>query len=156
MRCFARGDAALPPEGDAAELYELTQEILEGAGLPAYEISNHARPGAECRHNLLYWRYHDYVGVGPGAHGRIVADGTRFATRQEKAPETWAARVASTGHATAERLPVAAADAVAEAVMMGLRLAEASTARASPARPGSRSTPRSPRVKSRGWSPAAF
>ena len=121
---FARGDAALPPEGDAAELYELTQEILEGAGLPAYEISNHARPGAECRHNLLYWRYHDYVGVGPGAHGRIVAGGTRFATRQEKAPETWAAGVASAGHATAERLPVPTADAVAEAVMMGLRLAE--------------------------------
>ncbi len=121
---FARGDAALPPEADAAELYELTQEILEGAGLPAYEISNHARPGAECRHNLLYWRYQDYVGVGPGAHGRFATAGVRHATRQEKAPETWAARVARDGHATAERFAVAADDAVAEALMMGLRLAE--------------------------------
>jgi len=121
---FARGDAALPPEGDAAELYEATQEILGAAGLPAYEISNHARPGAECRHNLLYWRYQDYVGVGPGAHGRFAAGGVRHATRQEKAPETWAARVARDGHATAERLAVPAEDAVAEAVMMGLRLAE--------------------------------
>jgi oxygen-independent coproporphyrinogen-3 oxidase len=121
---FARGDAALPPEGAAAELYELTQEILGAAGMPAYEISNHARPGAECRHNLLYWRYQDYVGVGPGAHGRFAAGGTRLATRQEKAPETWAARVAQDGHATAERLPVASDEAVAEAVMMGLRLAE--------------------------------
>lgn len=121
---FARGDAALPPEADAAELYELTQEILEAAGLPAYEISNHARPGAECRHNLLYWRYQDYVGVGPGAHGRFAAGGARHATRQEKAPETWAARVERDGHATAERFAVAADDAVAEALMMGLRLAE--------------------------------
>jgi oxygen-independent coproporphyrinogen-3 oxidase len=121
---FARGDAALPPEADAVELYEVTQEILGDAGLPAYEISNHARPGAECRHNLLYWRYEDYVGVGPGAHGRIAVGGARHATRQEKVPETWAARVERDGHATAERLPIAAEDAVAEAVMMGLRLAE--------------------------------
>ena len=121
---FARGDLALPPETEGAELYHLTQAILADAGLPAYEISNHARPGAECRHNLVYWRYQDYVGVGPGAHGRIVVDGQRLATRQEKAPETWAERVMREGHATVEQPVVAREEAVAEALMMGLRLAE--------------------------------
>ena len=70
-------------------LYETTQEMLEAAGLPAYEISNHARPGAECRHNLTYWRYGDYVGIGPGAHGRLTVDGQKFATRAHRAPEIW-------------------------------------------------------------------
>ncbi|MBL8835133.1 MAG: coproporphyrinogen III oxidase [Alphaproteobacteria bacterium] len=121
---FGRGDLVLPPENEGAELYHLTQAVLGDAGLPAYEISNHARPGAECRHNLVYWRYQDYVGVGPGAHGRIAIDGVRHATRQEKVPETWVSRAMREGHATVESLPVGRDDAVTEALMMGLRLAE--------------------------------
>ena len=120
----ARGDLALPDEDTAAALYDATQEILGAAGLPAYEVSNHARPGAECRHNLVYWRYEDYVGVGPGAHGRLVRDGHKLATRQEKAPETWLAAIARQGHATAEERPIAPREAAEEALMMGLRLTE--------------------------------
>jgi len=118
----ARGDVVLPDEDAAAELFETTQEVLAAAGLPAYEISNHARPGAECRHNLVYWRYEDYVGVGPGAHGRLTTDGKKLATRQERAPETWLAAVRDRGHATAEAREVAPRDAAEEALMMGLRL----------------------------------
>lgn len=120
----ARGDFALPEADTAAALFDTTQEILAAAGLPAYEISNHARPGAECRHNLVYWRYEDYVGVGPGAHGRLTVGGRRIATRQERAPETWLAAVRERGHATAEERSVAAREAAEEALMMGLRLTE--------------------------------
>jgi oxygen-independent coproporphyrinogen-3 oxidase len=121
---FARGEIRLPGEDEAADLYETTQEVLAAYGLPAYEISNHARPGAECRHNLVYWRYDDYVGVGPGAHGRLTIDGIKTATRQEKAPETWLAAVAARGHGTAERRAIAPDEAAREALLMGLRLAE--------------------------------
>jgi len=121
---YARGDFTLPDDETAAALFEATQALLGEAGLSAYEISNHARPGAECRHNLVYWRYEDYVGVGPGAHGRLTADGRKIATRQEKAPETWLARTAADGHATAERRTIAPRDAADEALMMGLRLGE--------------------------------
>ena len=76
----------------------MTQEICAGAGLPAYEVSNHARPGAECRHNLVYWRAHEYAGIGPGAHGRLDIDGKRHATATEKRPEAWLMRVESIGH----------------------------------------------------------
>jgi putative oxygen-independent coproporphyrinogen III oxidase len=120
----ARGDFALPSADDAAEMFEATQDILAAAGLPAYEISNHARSGAECRHNLVYWRYEDYVGVGPGAHGRITVVGRKLATRQQKAPETWLAEVRANGHATAEQRVVDAREAAEEALMMGLRLSE--------------------------------
>ena len=120
----ARGDLALPDEETAALLFETTQALLSDAGLPAYEVSNHARPGAECRHNLVYWRYEDYVGVGPGAHGRLTVDGRKIATRQEKAPETWLGRIAADGHATAERRAIAPREAADEALMMGLRLSE--------------------------------
>lgn len=120
----ARGDLALPSPELGADLFEATQAALDEAGLPLYEVSNHARPGGECRHNLVYWRYEDYVGVGPGAHGRITMDGRKLATRQERAPETWIARVRNEGHATAEERPVDAADAAQEALLMGLRLAE--------------------------------
>src|SRR5438094_494652 len=91
------GDLILPEEEDSAELFETTQERLEARGLPAYEISNHARPGAECRHNLAYWRYQDYVGVGPGAHGRLTRVGAKFATRQYRLPEKWLAAVETEG-----------------------------------------------------------
>jgi oxygen-independent coproporphyrinogen-3 oxidase len=120
----ARGDLRTPEEGDAEALYDETIALMERAGLPAYEVSNHARPGGACRHNLVYWRYEDYVGVGPGAHGRLTLDGVKTATRQEKLPETWLARVRESGHGTAERFAIAPDDAASEALMMGLRLDE--------------------------------
>jgi putative oxygen-independent coproporphyrinogen III oxidase len=120
----ARGEPLAADEDVAAALFEATQEILVAAGLPAYEISNHARPGAECRHNLAYWRYQDYLGVGPGAHGRVSRDGGKIATRQWRAPEAWLAAVESSGAALEEAAPLAREEAVAEMLMMGLRLAE--------------------------------
>ena len=88
-----RGAFELPGEEEAARMFELTQTRLEAAGLPAYEISNHARPGAACRHNLIYWRYQDYVGIGPGAHGRFAAGDTKRATRRASGPENWLGQV---------------------------------------------------------------
>jgi putative oxygen-independent coproporphyrinogen III oxidase len=120
----ARGDFTLPDEDLAAALYELTQERLDSAGMPSYEISNHARPGEESRHNLVYWRYGDYLGIGPGAHGRLTLSGAKLATRQLRAPETWLAAVDLHGHGTQEIIPVAAAERLEEMLMMGLRLAE--------------------------------
>jgi putative oxygen-independent coproporphyrinogen III oxidase len=120
----ARGDFALPDEETQATLYELTQARLEAAGLPAYEISNHACPGAECRHNLAYWHSADYVGVGPGAHGRLTLGGTRVATRQSRAPETWLAAAERQGHGSEERVIVAPEEHLEELLMMGLRLTE--------------------------------
>jgi oxygen-independent coproporphyrinogen-3 oxidase len=119
---WRRGDFILPEDDLAGALYEDTQEIMAAAGLPAYEISNHARPGAECRHNLVYWRYGAYLGVGPGAHGRLVEGGTRRATRMARAPETWLKRVEAGGHGTEEEVEIAPADRLAELLMMGLRL----------------------------------
>jgi oxygen-independent coproporphyrinogen-3 oxidase len=121
---YRRGELQVPAEDDAAALFELTQERLEAAGLPAYEISNHARPGAESRHNLTYWRYGDYVGIGPGAHGRLTIGAGKFATRQHRAPEAWLAAVEAAGHATRQRDPVAAEDRLSELMMMGLRTVE--------------------------------
>ena len=120
----ARGDFILPDDELAGELYELTQAHLAAAGMPSYEISNHARPGQASRHNLTYWRYGDYVGVGPGAHGRLTLDGRKWATRQAKAPETWLARVEADGHGTQETEIVEAEARAEEMLMMGLRLAE--------------------------------
>jgi putative oxygen-independent coproporphyrinogen III oxidase len=125
----ARGAFALPAEDQAAAMFELTQARLAAAGLPAYEISNHAHPGAACRHNLIYWRYQDYVGIGPGAHGRFAegrfaeAAGKR-ATRRASGPEAWLEAVERDGHGTAETAVVTGQDLVEEALMMGLRLAE--------------------------------
>src|SRR5262245_553656 len=121
---YRRGDFTLPDEDTAAALFETTQEALEQAGLPAYEISNHARPGEACRHNLTYWRYGDYAGVGPGAHGRLTLAGAKYATRQHRAPEAWLASVEQNGHATRQRDEVGAAARGEEMLMMGLRLAE--------------------------------
>ena len=119
-----RGELQVPEEDDAAALFELTQDVLGAAGLPAYEISNHARPGAESRHNLTYWRYGDYVGIGPGAHGRLTIGGEKFATRQHRAPEAWLTAVEAAGHATRQRDPVAPEDRLNELMMMGLRTVE--------------------------------
>jgi putative oxygen-independent coproporphyrinogen III oxidase len=125
----ARGDLVMPDEETAAALFEATQERLAAAGLPAYEISNHARPGAECRHNLAYWRYDDYLGIGPGAHGRVTQPrsdygGGKIATRQRRTPEAWLAAVERSGTAIDEMTPIAPETAVEEIVMMGLRLVE--------------------------------
>jgi oxygen-independent coproporphyrinogen-3 oxidase len=121
---FARGDFTLPDDDAAGALYEVTQARLDRAGLPAYEISNHARPGAESRHNLTYWRYGDYAGIGPGAHGRIGIAGDRIATRRLRAPERWLAAVERRGHGTDDRLMLSPQERGREMLMMGLRLAE--------------------------------
>ena len=120
----ARGDIVMPDEDTQAALYEATQGMLEAAGLPAYEISNHARPGAESRHNLTYWRYGDYVGIGPGAHGRLTVDGQKLATRAHRAPEIWLDRVAAQGHGAHADEPVGMTERRDELMMMGLRLTE--------------------------------
>jgi oxygen-independent coproporphyrinogen-3 oxidase len=126
---WRRGELSPPAEARAADLFEATQAAMAAAGLPAYEISNHAQPGEECRHNLTYWRYGDYVGIGPGAHGRLslpMGDGTvrKIATRQHRAPEAWLAGVETAGHATRARDDIGAPARLAEMVMMGLRLRE--------------------------------
>ena len=113
------------PEGELAQaLYEVTQEMTAAAGLPAYEVSNHAAPGEESRHNLTYWRYGEYAGVGPGAHGRVLTDAGRLATATERQPERWAERVEAEGHGIAERTMLGASEQMDEALIMGLRLSE--------------------------------
>jgi oxygen-independent coproporphyrinogen-3 oxidase len=114
----------LPDGGLAADMYLATQEICGAAGLAGYEISNHARPGAESRHNLVYWRYGDYAGIGPGAHGRLTVGGDRLAIEAVRAPETWLAALESAGSGCAERTLVTPGEQAAEMLMMGLRLAE--------------------------------
>jgi putative oxygen-independent coproporphyrinogen III oxidase len=118
------GKLITPDDDTARTLYDLTQEVCANAGLSAYEVSNHARPGAECRHNLVYWRGHQYAGIGPGAHGRLDIDGRRHATMTEKRPEAWLLRVETLGHGLVTDdvlLPEERAD---EFLLMGLRLAE--------------------------------
>jgi len=123
-RLYERGAFRLPDEEDAAELYRLTGEICAEAGLSAYEVSNYARPGAECRHNLVYWRYGDYAGVGPGAHGRLAAGGKKIATRALTAPGEWMASVEAKGHGLEAEEEVSAAEQGDEMMLMGLRLEE--------------------------------
>ncbi len=118
------GNLAIPGDELGRDLYDLTQLICAGAGLPAYEISNHARPGAECRHNLIYWRGHDYAGVGPGAHGRLTIGGRRYATETEKRPEAWLARVEAQGHGLIVDEKLTPGEQADEFLLMGLRLAE--------------------------------
>jgi oxygen-independent coproporphyrinogen-3 oxidase len=114
----------LPGAEAAAGMFEATQEVCEAAGLAAYETSNHARPGAEGRHNLIYWRYGDYAGIGPGAHGRLTVGGTRWATEAIRAPEAWLEAIEAGAGGSAARAPVAPAEQAIEMAMMGLRLAE--------------------------------
>jgi oxygen-independent coproporphyrinogen-3 oxidase len=116
----AKGELEPADPDHGAALYELTQAMTEGAGLPAYEISNHARPGEESRHNLIYWRYGAYAGVGPGAHGRR---GGAF-TRRHRKPENWLSALARNGHGIEEETPIAPDEAATEALLMGLRLRE--------------------------------
>jgi len=118
------GALKIPDEDSAVALYEVTQELTEAAGLPAYEISNHARPGAEARHNLLYWRYGAYAGVGPGAHGRLDIGAMRVATTTEKLPERWHDRVRREGHGFTQWRTIDAQEAAQEHLLMNLRLKE--------------------------------
>ncbi len=118
-----RGDWRIPEEELAADLYQLTQEKMSASGRPCYEVSNYARPGQECRHNLVYWRYQDYAAIGPGAHGRLTVDGKTLATRAHKAPETWLKAVES-HNGLAEKIPLTPEETFSEALLMGLRLRE--------------------------------
>lgn len=118
------GALTIADDDTAAALYEITQELTDAAGIPAYEISNHARSGAECRHNLLYWRYGDYAGVGPGAHGRLTLSGRRIAFSSERLPERWRAKVGAEGHAFLENVELTQRDAAREHLLMNLRLME--------------------------------
>jgi len=118
------GKLAVPNDDLGRDLYDLTQSICAAEGLPAYEISNHARPGAECRHNLVYWRGHEYAGVGPGAHGRLNIDGRRYATETEKKPEAWLQSVEANGHGLIVDEKLQPGEVADEFLLMGLRLAE--------------------------------
>ncbi|HEY5607862.1 MAG TPA: radical SAM family heme chaperone HemW [Alphaproteobacteria bacterium] len=120
----AAGKLIIPDDDNARALYDTTQDICTRAGLPAYEVSNHARPGAECRHNLVYWRAHEYAGIGPGAHGRLDVDGRRRATAAEKRPEAWLMRVESLGHGLVTDDVLTREERADEFLLMGLRLAE--------------------------------
>jgi putative oxygen-independent coproporphyrinogen III oxidase len=121
---YRRGKLRVPGPDLSADLYTLTQEMCEAAGLPAYEVSNHAVPGQESRHNLTYWRYGDYLGIGPGAHGRLIVGGRKYATAAEKAPATWCAKVNECGSGCEERFELHPRQQAEEAVLMGLRLRE--------------------------------
>jgi oxygen-independent coproporphyrinogen-3 oxidase len=125
----AAGKLSVPDDDTARALYDTTQDICAAHGLPAYEISNHARPGAECRHNLVYWRMHEYAGIGPGAHGRLNIgrldiDGDRHATATEKRPESWLTRVEQEGHGLVTDEVLTREEMADEFLLMGLRLAE--------------------------------
>jgi putative oxygen-independent coproporphyrinogen III oxidase len=120
----AAGKLKTPDEAVARALYDVTQEICAQHGLPSYEISNHARPGAECKHNLVYWRGEEYAGIGPGAHGRLDIDGVRHAIATEKRPETWLMRVEASGHGVSGDDLLNSEERADEFLLMGLRLVE--------------------------------
>jgi coproporphyrinogen III oxidase-like Fe-S oxidoreductase len=120
----AAGKLIVPDQDAALALYEITQEMTAARGLLPYEISNHAMPGQESQHNLLYWRYGEYAGVGPGAHGRLVVGGTRLATVAEKNPEAWAALVEAKAHGFTEITDISRSEQADEMLLMGLRLRE--------------------------------
>jgi oxygen-independent coproporphyrinogen-3 oxidase len=118
------GKIKTPQDDLAAALYETTQDITAAASLPAYEVSNHARRGAEARHNLIYWRYGCYAGFGPGAHGRLELGGKRIASVCERVPERWLEKVQTNGHGFIDWNEIAPADAAREHLLMNLRLVE--------------------------------
>ena len=118
------GRLIVPEDEVARALWDVTQETTRAAGLPAYEISNHARPGAESRHNLLYWRYGEYAGIGPGAHGRLDTPEGRVATSTERGPEQWVAKVEAQGHGVIANETLTRAEQADEYLLMGLRLTE--------------------------------
>lgn len=118
------GKLVVPDGEQSAVLYEATQEITEREGMPAYEVSNHARPGAESRHNLTYWRYGDYAGIGPGAHGRLTTGGVKLATATERRPEGWLSLVEAQGHGMIDQEVLEREAQADELLLMGLRLKE--------------------------------
>ncbi len=118
------GKLKVPDDDLAADLYAMTQDVCDAAGLPAYEISNHAIPGAESRHNLVYWRYDEYAGIGPGAHGRLKIDGVRHAMADERAPEVWLDKVEAWGDGLVVDDLLTTEEEGDEMLLMGLRLAE--------------------------------
>jgi len=118
-----RGEFSVPEADQAGEFYEVTQNILEEAGMPSYEISNHARAGQESVHNMTYWRYEDYAGIGPGAHGRLSLNGDKYATRGKRAPDVWMESVRQRGHGSHPFETVEHEQRAVECLMMGLRLA---------------------------------
>ena len=118
------GKLVVPDGEQSAVLYEATQEITEREGMPAYEVSNHARPGSESRHNLTYWRYGDYVGIGPGAHGRLTTGGAKIATAAERRPEGWLELVEAEGHGMVDQELLEREAQADELLLMGLRLKE--------------------------------
>jgi putative oxygen-independent coproporphyrinogen III oxidase len=120
----AAGKLKTPDDDTARALYDTTQDVCAAHGMPAYEISNHARPGSECRHNLIYWRAHEYAGIGPGAHGRLDVDGDRHATATEKRPEAWLEQVEHNGHGLVTDEVLTREEASDEYLLMGLRLTE--------------------------------
>jgi oxygen-independent coproporphyrinogen-3 oxidase len=120
----AAGKLKTPDESLARTLYDVTQDVCARHGLPAYEISNHARPSAECRHNLVYWRGQEYAGIGPGAHGRLDIGGRRHATATDKRPETWLMRVEANGHGITTDDELNSEERADEFLLMGLRLVE--------------------------------
>ena len=136
---FRQGKIVLPDEDTAAALYDMTGDECAGPDSRAYEISNYARPGEESRHNLAYWRYLDYAGIGPGAHGRVTIGGSLHATRRHRAPEVWADRVERAGDALTSDKSVPSEERAREALLMGLRLSGGSTSPASPHGRGARS-----------------
>jgi oxygen-independent coproporphyrinogen-3 oxidase len=121
---YARREIVLPAEDLAAELYDATAEAAGAFGLEQYEISNYAKPGGESRHNLAYWRYEDYAGIGPGAHGRLTLAGELKAVSRHRAPEIWAEMVADKGHGVTVEDVIGRQDRAREALLMGLRLAQ--------------------------------
>ena len=123
-RARDRGSLAVPGTDAVAGLYEVAQEMCEAAGLPAYEVSNHAALGHESRHNLGYWRYDEYLGIGPGAHGRLIENGSRQALEQIRRPDAWLAAVERAGHGTGDSTRLTPAEQASELLLMGLRLAE--------------------------------
>lgn len=120
----AAGKLEVPDPELADALYEATQEMMEAAGLPAYEISNHSAVGEESRHNLVYWRYGEYAGIGPGAHGRLSVDGRRHALATERQPERWLGQVERNGHGLVDSAPLSKSEQADEMLLMGLRLTE--------------------------------
>ena len=121
---FFRNGVLMAEENLAADLYEMTQDIMNKAGLKAYEISNHAKPGFESQHNLTYWRGGDYIGIGPGAHGRLTREGQTFACHQISKPDNWLEKVNTKGHATAKEIPLVPEQRAEELIMMGMRIKE--------------------------------
>ncbi len=122
---YNRGELILPDEERSADLFEMTQAVMNNSQRPAYEISNHAKKGAECRHNLTYWTYQDYIGIGPGAHGRLTCGPLKKqATRQKKSPEGWLRSIQDQGHGDAEIIQLSLQDQLKEQLLMGLRLTE--------------------------------